>query len=288
MTTVIYADSLLAVNFSMDFLALYIAAKLLHITIRPARLAVGALIGAVFALASVISEPYMRGGAWMIVMIAASVMCAFIMTACALGGRVISAALTYGAVNIGLGGVMTALYSFIGKAADAYGVTPVSASPSTSPLLFAVISLISGAVSLLYGKFRTRSVDRRHVTATIEAFGSKFETTLLCDSGNLLREPFGGKPVLILSAATLEGILPAELIETAKAPERMTSLPEAIAKRIRLIPAGSVMGDGMLLGFIPERINIDGREIDAVAAIGTGTEDYDGSDGIIPQALITI
>ncbi len=287
--TVIYADSLLAVNFSMDFLALYIAARLLHAPLRPLRLAAGALIGAVFALAAVVTEAYIYGSAWMAAELVLSGIFAVIMCACAFGHkRVFGTALTYGAVNIGLGGIMTALYSFVGRISDTLGAVPVSTSPSASPPLFGVIALVSGAVSLLYGKFRWRSGAKRRINVTVWAFGCEFSAELLCDSGNLLCDPYSGKPVVIISCASLQGILPTEIIQAARMPERITSLSEAAALRVRLIPAGSVTGQGMLLGFTPERLCIEGRETDAVVAIGTDITDYGGSDGIIPQTLITI
>ena len=51
---VIYADTLFVVNFSMDFLALYITGKSLHTPIRPGRLALAAALGALFATMSAV------------------------------------------------------------------------------------------------------------------------------------------------------------------------------------------------------------------------------------------
>lgn len=273
----------------MDFLALYIAARLLNVPPRPLRLAAGALIGAAFALAAVVTEAYIYGSGWMAAMLLASAVCAVIMCICAFGQkRVLGAAVTFGAVNIGLGGIMTALYSLVGRISDAFGAMPVSGGPSTSPLLFSVITLVSTAVSLLYGRFRSRSGSKRRINVTVDAFGCEFGAELLCDSGNLLCDPYSGKPVVIISEAFLDGKLPTELINAARMPERIASLTEPAAHRVRLIPAGSVTGQGILLGFTPDRLCMEGRELDAVVAIGIGITDFGGADGIIPQTLLTL
>ncbi len=273
----------------MDFLALYICAKLLHINLKPLRLAAAAVIGALWALTVVLLDVFIVTFIIQLVLIALSGLCAVVMVRTAYkvhGAAMIRAVVTYVAVNVGLGGVMTALYNFIGRIADAFGISSVSTSPDVSPIMFCAAAAISGFVSLLYGKFRAKTAARRKVSVTMTAFGKETSFEALCDSGNLLREPFGGKPVIIVSSEKLAGILPDEVLGTARSPEAMVSLSPEYSHKLRLVPAGSVTGGGMLVSFIPERIAVDGREIDAVVAIDTYTTDYDGCGGIVPQILL--
>ena len=275
----------------MDFLALYITAKLTHSVIRPTRLALSSALGAAYALASVLLEPHLNGGVTILISVGASILCAFLMAMCAFGGKTdntVRTALTYGAVNVGLGGIMTAIYSFIGRACDALGIRAVGTAPDSSPILFIAITLVSGAVSLLYGRIRVMSMNRRHVTACITAFGRPLEVTLLCDSGNLLRDPFGGKPVVILGAESAEGILPSEILAAARSPEKFCMLTEPPAGGIRLIPASGVAGSSMLVGFTPECVSVEGREIDAVIAIDACGREYDGCGGIISPEVLAV
>ncbi len=288
MAHTIYADSLLAVNFSMDFLALYISARLMNMPIRPLRLAAGAAIGSLFALSVIIAEYCIPHQIFTVILIAGSILCALIMSACAFGGKIVRTALTYGAVNIGLGGVMTALYSIVGRVSGGVGAVNASANPTSSPLTFIIISLMSAGVSLMYGKFKKQSADRQHILADISIFGNKFSLTLLCDTGNLLRDPFGNKPVLVVSAKSLENSMPPELIGAVYNIGNIVTLPEPVTKRIRMIPADSVTGGGMLIGFVPDYICIDGRTVDALIAISAQNTDYGGCDGIIPKTLIYI
>ncbi len=287
MNHVIYADSLFAVNFSMDFLALYISAKLMHMKIRPLRLAGGAAFGALFALVTLIAEYYVPNEIFTFIMIFGTVTCALVMSAIAFGGHIIGTAITYGAVNVGLGGIMTAIYSIIGRLAVSAGEMP-KGNASASPIAFIIISLISGAVSLLYGKLKDTASEKQQVCACIGAFGKECTLTLLCDSGNLLRDPFSGKPVVIVSAAVMEGVLPSRIILALENSEHISQLTDDIKKRIRMIPASSATGSGVLFGFIPDYISIDGRKIDAITAITPQAADYGGCDGIIPQTVVTI
>ncbi|MBQ8249250.1 MAG: sigma-E processing peptidase SpoIIGA [Clostridia bacterium] len=288
-TAVVYADSLLVVNFSMDFLTLYICAKLLHINLKPLRLVTAAVIGALWALMVVLLDALVTVPILQVVLILLSGLCAIVMVMTAYnvhGLASLRAALSYASVNVGLGGIMTALYNFIGRIADTLEVSAVSTSPDVSPIMFCFAAVISGAVSLLYGRFRAKTAARRKVSIVMTAFGKETVLDALCDSGNLLREPFGGKPVIIISAEKLSDVLPRDVIKTAKSPGLMAALPPDFSHKLRLVPTGSVTGGGMLVCFMPERLTLDGRETDAAVAIDTYTSDYDGCSGIVPQILL--
>lgn len=288
MTHTVYADSLLAVNFSMDFLALYISAKLMSMPTRPLRLAAGAAIGSLFALLAIIAEYSIPRKIFTVILIASGILCALIMCACAFGGKVVRTALTYCAVNIALGGVMTALYSMAGRVTGTMDSVNASVALTSSPLTFIIISLISAGVSLLYGKLQKQASSKQSITASISILQNKFSLTLLCDTGNLLRDPFGNKPVIIVSAKALENDASPELMDAVYDICNIITLPEPVAKRIRMIPADSVTGGGMLIGVVPDYIWIDGKEVDALIAISAQNADYGGYDGIIPQTLISI
>ncbi len=283
---VIYADTLLLVNFSMDFLAVYITVKLKSGVVRPARMALAAAIGAIWSLVATMLEVYTANIFGRIMMILAHVLCAAIITAVAECARTPSVrqTVTFIAVNVGLGGVMTAMYSLVGKVLGTpvtQGVTDSAASTA----VFIIAAAVAGAASLIYGRIRTRSLTRKTVKMTLCAFGNTVSFTALCDSGNFLCEPFSGRPVVVLSAKRMEGRLPEVLIDAARDP--MNILKKAVTG-LRLIPTSTVTGGGMMLCFTPERICIEERQIEAVAALDVSSEDYDGCDGIIGQTLLNV
>ena len=290
MTRVIYADSLLVVNFSMDFLALYITLKLQNGVVRPLRMSLAASIGAVWALVSVLLEPYTANIFLQMIMLAAHIVCAAVISSVAAGARRVSLGrtLTFVAVNVGLGGIMTALYAFIGKTAWSVTRDGDAASADSSAVVFILAAFVAGAVSLAYGRFKAHSLGRKRVRVTLAAFGKESEIDVLCDSGNLLRDPFSGKPVVVLCAERMKSVLPSELICAAESTEQIAHLPSQMAERVRLIPASTVTGRGMMLCFVPDRIEVEGNIVDAVAALDTHSENYEGCDGIVGQILLNV
>ncbi len=282
-TTVIYADALFMVNFSMDFLSLYITARLMHTTVRPLRLALSAAIGAIFALISVALEQNMRSIPVKLAFILGFAICAIVMTKIAFNGTLRSAA-AFGAVNIGLGGIMTAIYSMLGRVADSLQLETVDAAPDSSPILFVLIAAVSGGVSLLYGRFK--ECGGRQAEVVIRAFDGEVKLRLLVDSGNLLRDPISGRAVIIVSAEKLAPILPKTFLSAAEDPTAIDWGGMQNAARIRLIPMTGVTGKGMLLGFAPESVTSEGREIEVVIAIDPSADRYGDCEGIIPEMIL--
>lgn len=281
--TVIYADSLWMVNFSMDFLALYICGRFLKIPMKPLRLALAAAVGGVYGVASALLEFGMDAACGGVISALGAVICVAVMTALGFGAKGIAAirtALTYTAVNVGLGGVMTSLYSIAGRAAGLLGIGGYDTSPSASPVFFAIAALISGAVSLAYGKFRNKSLEKREVAAELTLLGRSVPLKLLCDSGNLLKDPFLGGPVIVVSEMGIREILPEEWGSGNPEPPAIHSL------KARLIPVSGVTGKGMLICFRPDRISVEGKTVEASVAIDSTGGNYGGCDGIIPQILI--
>ena len=289
-TRVIYADTLLLVNFSMDFLALYISAKLGSGVIRPIRMAFAASIGAVWALISVLLEAYVTGLFWQILMLLANVICAAVIIAVSLGERTLhlKQTVTFIAVNVGLGGVMTAIYALVGKFASGYDGAASAVGDSASAAVFIIAAAFAGVTSIAYARFKKSYGSRKVVAVTVSAFGKTFDLKALSDSGNLLCEPFSGKPVVVLCAKRMEGKLPSELLALSRDTANITELSDDLAGKVRLIPTSTVTGGGMMLCFTPDNISVEGCGVDAVAAIDVHNEDFDGCDCIIGQTLLNV
>ncbi len=288
--TVIYADSLLIVNFSMDFLALYITFKLSHTKIRPGRMSIACVIGALWSLMIALLEPYTASPFWQIVIFIGAVLCAAVMTSAATGKRTVLPVLTlsYIAVSVGLGGAMTVLYGFMSRGANVSAYRQDYGAADMSPLIFIFAAAAAGTVSLVYGKIRDHKLSREHVTLTLGAYQKSVTLELLSDSGNLLRDPISGKPVIIVSVSKLYGILPVALIDGAMAPDKITAVPDEMLCGARFVPIRSVMGQGIMLCFRPDKLSVDGKDIDALVGIDVNGGEYDGCDGIIPQILLNL
>jgi len=256
----------------------------MHFSVKLKRMTIAALLGALFALVATIAAVYISFGVFELIL---SALCAYSMTLIAFGAGMaenLKSTAAYLAVNISLGGLMTALFSFLSKISMQLGIDNSEQPDSSSPVAFILIAGISAAVSLIYGKMKERSFTRKKVAAKLTAFDTESTFTLLSDSGNLLTDPFTKKPVIVLSAKCMESRLPADITEAALT--KNLHCESFSNSKLRIIPASSVTGSSMLIGFIPSEIQIEGKPIDAIIALDSVSEGYDGCEGIISQTLL--
>ena len=288
-TNVIYVDSLLVVNFSMDYLALYISARLMHSTAHPLRLALSSAIGALYALTAVIAEPYTVHFLPKLLLYVLGIVFIYIMTAISFSKvpkEAFKCGITFIAVSVGLGGVMTVLYSMLARFTALRNISFTESAPESSPMVFILVAIISGLISLIYGRVSEQSLKKKKINATVTLFGTDFNLTLLCDSANMLKEPICGKPVVVVGEKIIKDKLPRELYEAISTPIQAYELSMDLARKIRIIPAMGVMGNGIMLGLMPDKITENGRYLDAVVAIDPLNNDFGGCDGIIPTCLL--
>ena len=126
---------------------------------------------------------------------------------------------------------------------------------------FTVMFLLSG---LVLGK--GRAVPGRH-WREIQAQTGKGNTTfrVLTDSGNLLRDPVSGRPVIVAESATLAPLLGLEPSVLAKLFREQS--PDQALERLRqdcgmafwLLPVRTVTQNGLMVVFRPEKLQVDGR-----------------------------
>ncbi len=121
--------------------------------------------------------------------------------------------------------------------------------------------------------------------------GREVGLTALIDTGNNLRDPLSGLPVIVVDWNSVKGIMPGEA--TAFFRSTWDSIPSGLAwtpvgRRLRLIPFESLSGrKGVLPGFRPDRIVVlgeDGVRIAKEAIVGVSGEPL--SPGGLYQALL--
>jgi hypothetical protein len=112
----------------------------------------------------------------------------------------------------------------------------------------------------------------------------------MVDSGNLLRDPTGGRAVICGDPAVLEAILSPSLYRVLRGeiPQRGELSPDD-ARRVRVIPAKTATGEGLLYGFLPDRVTVTaegqdrGTDTDAVLALTPIPTE--GVDALVPAEL---
>ena len=149
-------------------------------------------------------------------------------------------------------------------------------------LLFAVL-VYSGAHALWGHNVPSRTAEVRLSDGVRE-----YRLTLLCDSGNLLRDPLSGKPVTVVKSACLAPELLAALKSTL---DGVKAAPDYARTKPRVIPVKTVGGTSLLYAFVPERAELlRGKEsyaLDTVVAIDTHANAFGDKDGVLPSALLT-
>ena len=286
----IYADLLFAIDLSMDFLALFLTARLLHLRPPLPYLLLAAAIGAGYSVADTV----LGGNRLFSLLIAAGT--AVLMCYVVFGGGItlLRSSLLFLTVDLLLGGGMTALYSLLnrirgGRTFRLDGITQTVYDGITLPqiLIFAAAGML---ICLAAGRFFVFTSHIKTARVTVSEGEITLELEALVDSGNVLTEPLTGKPVILLPRREFGKILPSSLrrVWESGGLSALSSLPSESSRHFALIPARSALGkEEVLLGFLPRSVTVGGKIRDAyVAAPESGNDcDFGGCGALLPDIL---
>jgi len=269
---VLYADVLFLINFSMDFLSLYAAGRLLSLRCSAGRMSAAAAIGAVWGVAAAAFSFDGWGGA------VGAVLCSAVMTAAAFGigegwrGFLRAAFAVWGSGAL-IGGFMTLFSGLFGGALPGGGFADMAA---------AVPAVIFG-----FGRLARRQLSRGYAEVRIPCGENVYEGRALIDSGNLLTDPLSGVPVILMRAAEARELVGDE------ADGRFCGRPAsdgASRGGVRVVPARSAEGTRLLYGFFCTDVTVRrGRCISrrqAVICVDHAADSYGGCGVLLPAALL--
>ena len=278
----VYADLLFLVNFSMDLLCFFVTARLLRRPFRIRRCILAAAMGGVYSVAILFVKMNSVLG-----LVADLGFCA-LMCLCAYGikdkkaSEFILHTTVYFGVSMGTGGCMTAMYSLLNKMDLPLG--EVSNNPDgISVWLFGLLAAVSGAAAMFGGKlFKNISID---TVSDIEITYRGVVLTVrgITDTGNMLKDPIGGKPVIIVDATSLQSILSKSCIDAAIVGDISAIISEDSSHKVRLIPMHTASGSSVACAFVPERIRISVR-----GRRGAANEKYVDADAIFAPARLCL
>jgi sigma-E processing peptidase SpoIIGA len=287
----VYVDLLFLINFSMDYICLYITVKILHQKIKLSRMVWAAAVGGVYSVISLFlpfSAP---------LELDADVLIGLALCFIAFGGRdrPIKRVLLYGflfvGVSMAVGGCMTAIFNMLSRLD-----IPTDLIPADSPFtyLFAVIAAIAGIVSLAGGRIISRRTTIKKCRIKLKFCNQSFELDGLCDSGNLVRDPISHKPVIFVDRGLLEKKIDLGFLDEYAKGRFSSDFP---AKSLRLIIIETAAGRSTLVAAAPEEIYIS-RDSDSGSDADSGispdcliaptqiTQTDDGYRAIVPQEII--
>ena len=253
----VYGDVLFLVNFSMDLLTLCFASRITHRMIGRFRLILGGIFGGIGGTVLAIADQTgIAGKAGSL-----AVMCGMTLIAFGTkGGWLRNSLIVCGSGTL-LGGIMTAILSMGEPVAVDYG--------SIYPSVF----LGCTAAAWCFTRLLASSSAKKTAQTAFTVRGETYTFMALRDSGSFLADPVSGTPVITVSEKVIG--IPADRIAQPK-----------YGFRVRIIPVRTVTGEGMLYGFIPDSVTVDGMETRAVIAVDTG--ERGGFDGIVPAGLSII
>lgn len=263
---VLYVDILFAINFSMDFLALFICSIIFHKKVYKFRIIISSTIGATYGVLQQINKFNLFFNILLCVA-TAMIMCKIAYKEKKLY-RYLSLCLMYSFVSATLGGVMSLIYSFFNRVMSEIIINNSNNVPYEKARSFIVI-LITGIISIICSRIL---INKKSITETeinISILDGEYVLRGLIDSGNTLKDPLSGKYVILVSKQSNIG----------KRIERVDEIKK------RFIPYKDVNGEGLLKGVIAKKIIIDGKELDGVIA-PVENKNFNGYDALIPGALI--
>ena len=277
MTEYIYGDVLFIIDFSMDFFCLYLTGKLLHIKMRAWRVILAAALGALYGVTSLLYD--LPTALSVTVEIAAAFAVCAVGLFCGRARNLLLGTAVFYAVSALLGGIMTLIYSKLGKYRSFIEIKgSVKTAIGDVPLwVFAVCAV----ASVLITRLLSRLLKRKNAETTCEiAFvvdGKKYEMTGLVDSGNICADPISGTPVVFVSSK-YSALVPAY-------EDGATVLPRGC----RIVPVKTATGSELVFARKAEMCRIvsggDVKEREALIAVGK-EENYGGCDALVPLELI--
>ena len=241
MAVTVYADVLVIVNLYVDFFLLWATRRVLQLRAKPWRLAAGALVGGLCALACLLPQPWWASLLWGGVSAAAVTAAAF----CPLSRRgFLKTALCFWVFSLGLAGLCLFLIQWAGAPSLAVVGHTIYLDLSL-PLLFACTAGAYGVLWALQKLFHREDFVPRACRLAITYQGKTVILWAKADTGCALREPFSCLPVIVCQASALTPLLP---------PGAGEGLP---GEGFRLVPFESVGGAGMLPAFRPDSVRLE-------------------------------
>ena len=274
----VYADLYVLVNAGMDLLCFMITATLMHRKILRRRAIPAAVLGGLYALGVLLIG---AGGAGAV---ALDLLAMFLMCMIVFYSRRETFFFLFKitAVNVivsaFLGGIMTALYAWLNRLDLPMEVLE---GDGISIWIFAILAAISGFLTARGGMFFGISRKTRSVTVEATLFGTPVTLSAMVDSGNFLKDPMGGRSVIVVERKKIVHALPKNFPA-----EGELNQSADLATKLRLIPTKTATGDGILEAIVPDDLKIvdrDGRHAAdyLIAPISLG-ESARGFDALIP------
>lgn len=252
---IVHLDIAFATNFVTDLAWLWATGSLAGARLRPWRLGLASAVGAGAAVWA-----YFPAGRWL-TSGPGALLGTVLLLGLAFWPQRLGEALRVAAYFILTGGAMAGVAMLIGSRNALPGSAQVS--EVSSGMVAAGLLLTLVGARYLWESARDRSRLRHGLYRMRIRLGDRtVELPALIDTGNALRDPLSGTPVVVVEAAALEEALPPVMLQAVGAGwDSLDRLPGSWASRCRLVPFRAVgRSAGLLLALDPDEISLQGPE----------------------------
>ena len=248
--------SLLA-NFAFDYLLLWAAAEVSRTPTTRSRLLMGAMLGTLYFLAYLLAQSGVLPWFGLLRFVPVVLLVSVLMLLASFPRLSLRGLLSVGGY-----------FYLIGFAAAGAGLAGAHLAGSPQQPHLAVGFLVALLTILALAELGGGVVQRRiwqhmyQLPISVRFGDGELSTVALVDTGNRLRDPLSGHPVMIVEAEAFSSLLPPSLHQWLSDREKpdLNALTQALAQspwssRFRLIPYNSIDREhGMLVGFRPDEV----------------------------------
>jgi len=286
----VYVDILFLINFSMDYLCLYICSRIMCRKMRLKKLILASALGGAY---SVLALFLPISGFFSLF---ADLLCCLLLCVIVYSekGRRFSSTLlctfVFFGISMMMGGCMTAIFNMLNSLdLPLEGIK----ADGLFTYIFAILAVIAGFISLRSGEVISQHSSAKECKLTIGFEGKEIVCQALVDSGNLVKDPISGKSVILIDRSVMSAL--ADLSELDNYAHGIP--PNAQFPALRIISIRTASGMGLLTAFIPQRIVaeiIDTKkhnakiELDAFIAPSDIKNSAQGCDAIISNEILKI
>lgn len=256
----VYVDVVFMENLFMNYIILFATAVINKVEIKLIRILISSILGSIYSI--VVYTNILSNFTGLIIKILLSVAMIYIAFYPDSLKRFMKQLLIFYLATFTFGGVAFALLYFIrpGEILIENGIY-IGTYPIKIALLGGIIGfvIITIAFNIIKGKISKRDM---FCDISIYINSEIKEMRAMIDTGNLLKEPITGMPVIIVEKEELEGILPEEVLENLDKiingeVENIKDI-EQFMNRFRVIPFNSLgKQNGLLLGIKADKIIIN-------------------------------
>ena len=277
----LYIDVYFLINFTVDLLALYFAVSIVKLPTTLARLLISSAIGAATAILNLFIGIEWLGYLILLIGFLSMIM---LSTKRVTLYRRFKLAFCFSMLEMLLGGAVYFVYGFLDQHIG-YGDQPLGGSEHRGLLILAILVLLSIGVFKCLVSLFSFAAGSETVEVELRSCGRRLVAEALVDSGNLAKDPFDMRAVMLVSEE-----IAGRLLGEVPCLDGLDQRDGNLIGRIRLIPVSFGKERRLLLGFRPDAVYVitsRGREeIDVIVAIDKEGGKYGGTGILMPAVAV--